>query len=97
MYASANSCVDRLNTGGRDPASRLTQTAERATPAETNEQKQGRLRKWRRETGANALLRLPMEEMRTCQCECLAAETAADKDARLQQMSVPPTNRKVSS
>ena len=26
MYASANSCVDRLNTeSGRDPASRLTQ------------------------------------------------------------------------
>ena len=42
MYASANSCVDRLNTeGGRDPVSRPTQTAdkrrERATPAETNE------------------------------------------------------------
>ena len=30
MYASANSCVDKLNTeGGRDPASRLTQTADK--------------------------------------------------------------------
>ena len=29
MYASANSCVDRLNTeGGRDPASRLAQIAD---------------------------------------------------------------------
>ena len=28
-----------------------------------------------------------MEEMRTHQCERLAAETTADKDARLQQMS----------
>ena len=47
-----NSCVDRVNTeGGRDPASRLTQIAdkrrERATPAETDEQKQERLRKQR--------------------------------------------------
>ena len=46
-YASANSCVDRLNTeGDRDPASRLTQTADkrraRAKPAETDEQKQER-------------------------------------------------------
>ena len=43
MYASANSCVDRLNTeGGRDPASQLTQTAdkrrERAMLAKTDEQ-----------------------------------------------------------
>ena len=49
MHATTNSCVDRLKTeGDRDPASRLTQTAdkrrERATLAETNEQKQERLR-----------------------------------------------------
>ena len=42
-YASANSCVDRLNTeGGRDPASQLTQNAdkrrEQVTPAETMEE-----------------------------------------------------------
>ena len=54
MNASASSCVDRLNTeGGRDPASRLTQTAnkrrERATLAETDKQKQERLRKRRRD------------------------------------------------
>ena len=47
-----NSCVDRVNAeGGRDPASRLTQIAdkgrERATPAETDEKKQERLRKRR--------------------------------------------------
>ena len=47
MYASANSCVDWLNTeGDRDPVSRLTQIAdkrrERAKPAETDEQKQER-------------------------------------------------------
>ena len=54
MYARVNSFADRLNTeGGRDPASRLTQAAdkrkERATLAETDEQKQERLRKSRRE------------------------------------------------
>ena len=47
MYASANSCVGRLNTeGDRDPASRLTQIAdkrrEQAKPAETDKQKQER-------------------------------------------------------
>jgi len=41
MYATDNSCVDRLNTeGGRDP---LTQTGdkrrERVMPAEKNEEK----------------------------------------------------------
>ena len=45
MYASANSCVDRLNTeGSRDPASCLIQTAdkrrEQATLAETDDQKE---------------------------------------------------------
>ena len=45
MYASANSCVDRLNTeSARDPASRLIQTTdkrrEQATPAETDYQKE---------------------------------------------------------
>ena len=92
MYASASSRVDSLNTeDGRDPASRLTQIAdkrrERATQAETDEQKQERLRKWRREIGADDLLRLPIEEMKTCQHEHLAAENTADKDARLQQIS----------
>ena len=92
MYASASSCVDRLNTElGRDPASRLTQIAdkgkERATPAEKDKQKQERLKKRRREIGAHALLSLPMEEMRTYQHERLAAETTADKDARLRQIS----------
>ena len=42
---------------------------------------------WRREIEADALLRLRMERMRTHQCERLATETTADKDARLQQMS----------
>ena len=88
MYASANSCVDRLNTeGGRDPDSRLTQIVnkrrERATEEETDEQKQERLRKRRRDTGADAAV----EEMRTCQHKSLATETTADKDARLQQVS----------
>ena len=36
-------------------------------PAEKNEEKQERLRKRRRKTGADALLRLSTEEMRTCQ------------------------------
>ena len=71
MYVTDNSCVDRLNTeGSRDPASLLTQTADKrregVMPAEKNEEKQERLRKRRRETGADTLLRLPMEEMRTC-------------------------------
>ena len=61
-------------------------------PAEKNEEKQERLRKRRRETGADTLLRLPMEEMRTCQHDALEAETAADKDTRLQQMSAISTN-----
>ena len=92
MYASANSCVNRLNTeGGRDPSSWLTQTADKrrkqATPAETDEQKQERLKKQRREIGADALLSLPMEEMKICQHERLAAETTVGKDARLQQIS----------
>ena len=75
MYASTNSCVDTLHKeGDRDPAD--------------PDCRQGRrLRKWRREIGADAPLRQPMEEMRTCQCEHLAAETTADKNARLQLMS----------
>ena len=73
----SNSCVDRLNTeGGTDPTSRLIQIAdkrmERATLAETDEQKQESLRKRRRKIGA--LLRLPMEEIRLCQ-----HQIAADK------------------
>ena len=93
MYASANCCVDRHNTeGGRDPASRLTQISdkrrERVTPAETDKQKQERLKKRRREIGADALLSLPMEKMRTCQHERLATETTAEKDAQLQHQKV---------
>ena len=50
MHASANSCVDRLNAeGGRDPASRLTQIAdkrrERVTPEKTDEEKAGKVEK----------------------------------------------------
>ena len=45
------------------------------------------MRKQRRDIGAHALLSLPMEEMRTCHRKHLAAETTADKDARLQQTS----------
>ena len=56
-------------------------------PGETDEKKQERLRKRRRDIGTDALLSLPMEEMRICQREGLAAETTADKDARLQQIS----------
>ena len=93
MYASANCCVDRLNTeGGRDPASRLTQISdkkrERATPAETDKQKQERLKKRRKEIGTDALLSLLMEKMRTCQHEHLATETTADKDTQLQHQKV---------
>ena len=45
------------------------------------------MRKRRREIGADDLLRLPIEEMKTCQHERLATENTADKDARLQQIS----------
>ena len=54
--------------------------------ADTNEQKQERLNE-AEEIGADTLLSLPIEEMRTCQHERLAAETTADKDTRLQQIS----------
>ena len=43
--------------------------------------------KRREPVGADALLNLPMEEMKTCQHERLAAETTADKGTRLQQIS----------
>ena len=78
-------------------------------PAETDKQKQERLRKWRREIGADTLLRLSLEEMRTCQCEhlaseitdeCppvqterLAAESATERDIRLQKMSTRQCER----
>ena len=52
--------------------------------ADTNEQKQERLKE---EIRVDTLLSLPIEEMRTCQHERLAAETTADKDTRLQQIS----------
>ena len=39
------------------------------------------MRKRRREIGETD------EQRRDCTCECLAAETTADKDTRLQQMS----------
>ena len=66
-------------------------------PAETDEQKQESLRKRRRETEADTLLRLPMEELRTHQCEHLTAETTADKDASLQQVNALQHKPKVSS
>ena len=47
---------------------------------ETDEQKQERLRKWRREMGGDPLLSLPMEEMRTGPGECLAAELIKTPD-----------------
>ena len=102
MYASANSCLDRLNTeGSRDPASRLTHIAdkrwERATPAETDEQKQERLKKQRREIGADQLCSGCQWEMTTCQHERLAAETTADKHTRLQQVSEVQHKLKVTS
>ena len=56
-------------------------------PAETDEKKQERLRKQRRELGADTLISLPMEEIRTCQPENLTAETTIDKNTRLQQIS----------
>ena len=85
MYASANSCVDRLNIEGvRDPASRLTQIADKegtSDAAETDEQKQERLEKRRREIGADlALCSACQWKMRTC-------ATTADKDTRLQCLS----------
>ena len=55
---------------------------ERAMLAETDNQ-QERLRRQRREIGTDALLTLPLEEMRTCRSERLATETTADKGARL--------------
>ena len=75
MYAAANSCVDRLNTeGNRDPATRLTQTAnkrrERAAPAETDEKKQ-----------------IAANQYPSTQTERLAAESATEIDIKLQQMS----------
>ena len=83
MYASTNICVDRLNTeGGRDPASQLTQTTNKSDAGRhTSNCRKG----WRREIGVDTLL--PIEPMRTHQRERLAAETTADKDTRLQQMS----------
>ena len=73
--ASAKSCVDRLNAeGGRDPASRLTQTADRregtSNVRRDRQAKAGKVEKTEeRELGADAFLSLPMEEMRTCQWE----------------------------
>ena len=45
------------------------------------------MRKRRGEIRADALLRPPIEEMSSRQRKRLTAETTADKDARLQQMS----------
>ena len=92
MYASANSCVDRPNTeSGRDPASRLTQRGankrrEQVMPAETNEYKQQRLRKRRRDRSRHST-QTTNGRNKNCQSECLAAEITADKDTRWQQMS----------
>ena len=84
--AIANSCVDRLNAeGGRD---RLTQTADRregtSDVRRDRRAKAGKVEKTE-EIGADALLRLP--NGRACQRERLAAESTANKDTRLQQMS----------
>ena len=56
---------------------------------------QERLKKWRRVTGADALLKLPMEEMRTCQCRQLKLLLIKTLDC---SRWVPSSkNRKVSS
>ena len=61
--ASATSCVDRLSAeGGRDPASRLTQPADRregTSDVRRDRRAKAGLRKRRREIGAGAVLRLP--------------------------------------
>ena len=49
--------------------------------------KAGKVEKVEERDRADTLLRLPMEEMRTCQRKRLAAETTADTDTRLKQMS----------
>ena len=54
--------------------------------AETDEQKQERLTKWRRDRSRRSA-QTAKWEMRTCQCKCLTAETTANKDTRLQQIS----------
>ena len=54
-------------------------------PAETDQQKQEMLRKRRRETRADALLRLPMEEMRTRQSsDCITCAISTLRDLRAQ-------------
>ena len=82
MYGKPNSCVNRTE-GVRDPASQLTQTAnkrrERATPAETDEQKQERLRKRRSRCSAQTA---NGRGMRTCQRERLAAKNTPERDPR---------------
>ena len=84
---SANSCVDSLNTEGiRDPASRLTQTAdkrrERATPADRRA-KAGKVEKAELKSRCSACSDCQSGRgIRTCQRERLAAETTPDKDSR---------------
>ena len=69
VYGKTNSCVNRRE-GVRDPASWLTQTAdkrrERATLAETDEQMQERLRKRRSRCSAQTA---NVRGMRSCQRE----------------------------
>ena len=89
-YASANSCVDRLNTEGGSllhgwPRLPIRGGNERHRQRQTSKSRKSWLsggERWEQ-----TLLRLPMEEMRTCQHERLAAESTADFDTRLQQMS----------
>ena len=59
--ASANSCVDRLSAeGGRDPASWLTQPADRREgTSDVRRDRRAKAGKRRREIGADAVLRLP--------------------------------------
>ena len=55
--------------------------------SDAGKDRHAKARESRGEIGADGLLRLPMEEMRTHQHEHLAPESIADKDTRLQQMS----------
>ena len=55
-------------------------------PAETDEYKQQRLRKRRRDRSRRSTQTANGRD-KNCQSECLAAEITADKDARWQQMS----------
>ena len=81
------SCRQAEYRRGRDPASQLTQTADKMREQHWQRQRSKSRKGWESggDIGADALLGLPM--MRTCQHERLAAEATADKDTRLQQIS----------